>query len=98
VVEYENHDVTSSSINTNRLQKGFVKNTRYSWLTVLIAPKPDKRRDDTPAANKESSSAVTQEEPKASKQLDDAQFDDLRRRDWYLVRQINLGLLKVYDL
>jgi hypothetical protein len=24
-----------------------------------------------------------QEEPKASKQLDDAQFDDLRRRDWY---------------
>jgi hypothetical protein len=58
-------------------------NTRYSWLTVLIAPKPDKRRADTPAANEESSPAVTQEEPKASKQLDDAQFDDLRRRDWY---------------
>ena len=50
---------------------------------MLIAPKPDKRRADTPAANEESSPAVTQEEPKASKQLDDAQFDDLRRRDWY---------------
>jgi hypothetical protein len=22
----------------------------YSWLTVLIAPKPDKRRADTPTA------------------------------------------------
>jgi len=75
-----------------------MKNTRYSWLTVLIAPKPDKRRADTPAANEKSSPALTQEEPKASKQLDDAQFDDLRRRDWCLVRQINLGLLKVYDL
>jgi hypothetical protein len=72
--------------------KGFMKNTRYPWLTVLIEPKPDKRRADTLAANEKSSPAVTKEQPKASKQLDDAQFDDLRRRDWYLVRQINLGL------
>jgi len=63
---------------------------------VLIAPKRDKRRADTSAANEKSSPAVTQEESKASKQLDDAQFDDLRRRDWYLVRQINLGLATIH--
>jgi hypothetical protein len=38
---------------------------------------------EQPAATEESSPATMQEEPKASKQLDDAQFDDLRRRDWY---------------
>jgi hypothetical protein len=48
------------------------------------APATNKARSaDMPAATEKSSPAVRHEEPKASIRLDDAQFDDLRRRDWH---------------
>lgn len=38
---------------------------------------------EQPAASEESSPAVIREIPQTPSQLNDAQFDDLRRRDWY---------------
>jgi hypothetical protein len=53
--------------------------------------KPSKKKATTekaplaeqPAASEESSPAVIREIPLTPSQLDDAQFNDLRRRDWY---------------